>query len=57
MMVRRWRKSSSSGVNGSCVELSQTLTDVRDSKNAAGPALRADVAALVVAVKAGRFDR
>jgi hypothetical protein len=58
-MTVRWRKSSRSGATGqgSCVELASTLTQVRDSKNAEGPALRGDVAALVAAVKTGRFDR
>lgn len=58
-MTVRWRKSSLSGGDGqsSCVELAGTLALVRDSKNAEGPALRGDVAALVAAVKTGRFDR
>jgi hypothetical protein len=53
-----WRKSSYSGSSPqtSCVELSNTLDEVRDSKNPTGPTLRVDVAALVRAVKAGRFD-
>ncbi len=37
-----WRKSSSSENGGSCVELRNTLEEVRDSKNP-GPTLRADV--------------
>jgi hypothetical protein len=53
----RWRKSSHSQSNGACVELSNTLDKIRDSKNPAGPTLRADVAALVRAVKSGRLDR
>ncbi|HEX7657839.1 MAG TPA: DUF397 domain-containing protein [Pseudonocardiaceae bacterium] len=50
----RWRKSSRSGSGGAqCVELAHTLDGVRDSKNPTGPVLRADVPALVQAVKAG----
>ena len=50
--IERWRKSShSSGQNGNCVELSNTGA-VRDSKHPAGPALTADLAALVAAVRA-----
>jgi hypothetical protein len=58
MTSTRWRKSSYSGGNpqSSCVELSHRLDEVRDSKNPTGPTLRVDVAALVRAVKAGRFD-
>ena len=52
-----WKKSSRSTNTNSCVELSGTLTDVRDSKNVRGPVLRADVAALVSAVKSSRLDR
>ena len=58
-MEMRWRKSSRSGTTGqgSCVELANTFSHVRDSKNAEGPTLRGSVAALVAAVKTGRFDR
>jgi hypothetical protein len=59
MTAIRWQKSSQSGTTGqtSCVEVAHTLTQVRDSKNADGPTLRTDVAALVAAVKNGRFNR
>lgn len=40
-----WRKSSRSENGGSCVELRNTLDEVRDSKNP-GPTLRVSVAAL-----------
>ncbi len=50
-----WRKSSKSASNTQCVETHHTLTRLRDSKNADGPVLRADVTALVTAVKAGRI--
>ncbi|HEX4722005.1 MAG TPA: DUF397 domain-containing protein [Pseudonocardiaceae bacterium] len=46
MNVVRWRKSSYSGgsnTTGGCVELSQDLAAVRDSKNPAGPVLSVDV--------------
>ncbi|WP_436501789.1 DUF397 domain-containing protein [Actinokineospora sp. HUAS TT18] len=52
-----WRKSSRSQSGQTCVELSNTLRAVRDSKNVAGSPLAADGAALVRAVKLGRFDR
>lgn len=52
-----WRKSSRS-VNGqNCVELRNTLDRLRDSKNPTGPTLPGNIAALVHAAKAGRFDR
>lgn len=49
-----WRKSSRSENTGSCVEVRNTLDEVRDSKNSS-PALRGDVRRLVAAVKAGRL--
>jgi hypothetical protein len=55
-----WRKSSySGGNNGNCVEVALTAdeTGVRDSKNPAGPVVRADLHALLAAVKHGEFDR
>jgi hypothetical protein len=54
-----WRKSSFSGggTQSDCVELANTLCHLRDSKNAEGPTLRGNVAALVAAIKTGRFDR
>jgi hypothetical protein len=57
MIDIRWRKSSKSNLNGQCVELSNTLTHLRDSKNATGPTLRGNVVALVAAVKDGRLHR
>jgi Domain of unknown function (DUF397) len=51
-----WRKSSrSGGDNGDCVELAGTLDALRDSKNPDGPVLRADLGALLDAVKTGRL--
>lgn len=54
-----WRKSSFSGggSQSDCIELANTLTHVRDSKNTDGPTVRGNVAALVAAIKTGRFDR
>jgi hypothetical protein len=39
--VPAWRKSSRSGVNGNCVEFTQSASaiNVRDSKNPTGPTL------------------
>jgi hypothetical protein len=54
----RWRKSTRSGSEANCVELNQSLDAVRDSKNPAGPILRAaDLQSFVLAAKAGQFDR
>ncbi|MGQ0841014.1 DUF397 domain-containing protein [Actinokineospora sp.] len=52
-----WRKSSRSQNGADCVELSNTLRDLRDSKNATGPVLRGNVLAMVHEIKHGRFDR
>jgi hypothetical protein len=52
-----WRKSSfSGGENNACVELANCLVAVRDSKNPAGPVLRANMRSLLAAVKHGRLD-
>jgi hypothetical protein len=50
-----WLKSSYSADEANCVELANSGA-VRDSKNPAGPTLRVDLANLLTAVKAGRFD-
>lgn len=57
MREMRWIKSTRTGVNGNCVELTTTLDALRDSKDPSGPVLRVDVRSLVRAVKGGRFDR
>jgi hypothetical protein len=51
-----WRKSTRSANDANCVELRNTLDQVRDSKNSAGPTLHADVPAFLRAVRAGRLD-
>ncbi|MCT2587076.1 DUF397 domain-containing protein [Actinophytocola gossypii] len=53
----RWRRSTRSGGGENCVELAQgpTWAAVRDSKNATGPVLTADLAALLRAVQADRL--
>jgi hypothetical protein len=50
----RWKKSSFTAQEANCVEVANTLTVVRDSKNP-GPILPVDVPALLAAVKAGRI--
>lgn len=51
-----WRKSSFSDVANGCVEIACTLGAVRDSKNPDGPRLATDVRALVIAVRASRYE-
>jgi hypothetical protein len=53
-----WRKSSRSGAENSCVELSVSLAlpRVRDSKNPSGPTLAVDLEALLTAIKSGHLD-
>jgi hypothetical protein len=54
--VSGWRKASFSSSGGDCVELAAAGA-VRDSKNPAGPVLRADLHRLVAAVKSGGLTR
>jgi hypothetical protein len=59
MAHHRWKKSSRSGPNTNCVQLSATLTAVRDSKNPTGPIMTvapSRLTAFLEATKAGRFD-
>lgn len=51
-----WRKSRRSANDQNCVELRNTLDQVRDSKNTTGPALRGNMLALLRAVQAGQFN-
>ncbi|MBB5155606.1 DUF397 domain-containing protein [Saccharopolyspora phatthalungensis] len=57
MTAHRWRKSSYSNPNGNCVELTNALDRLRDSKDPKGPTLKVDVTAFIRAIKTGRFDR
>jgi len=49
-----WRKSSRSENDGTCVEVRNTLAELRDSKNTSAT-LRGDVRRLAQAVKDGRL--
>ncbi|HEY3752795.1 MAG TPA: DUF397 domain-containing protein [Pseudonocardiaceae bacterium] len=51
----RWRKAGRSQNTSNCVEIAHSLDQLRDSKNATGPVLRADIRALVADIRAGRF--
>jgi hypothetical protein len=58
----RWRKSSRSNADGSCVEVrrEQNEVHVRDTKNRRGPILRFSTDSwrdFVVEVQEGHFDR
>jgi hypothetical protein len=58
----RWRKSTHSGLNGSCVEVRcvATTVQVRDTKDRTGPVLSFSTPAwqsFVRAVGDGEFDR
>lgn len=53
----RWRKSTRSGDQGSCVELRNDLGAVRDSKNTSGPTLAVGLNGLLAAVKADTLIR
>lgn len=53
--ITTWRKSSRSGSNAQCIEIANTLDQVRDSKNSEGPVLRTSLSALLAAIKAGQL--
>jgi hypothetical protein len=50
-MSGQWRKSSRSNNGSDCIEVSGSLDQLRDSKNPDGPVLRANIAALIDALK------
>ena len=52
----RWRKSSRSSGEDTCVELAN-VGAVRDSKNPVGPVLAVDVDTFLGMVKSGGLDR
>ncbi|KAA5827103.1 DUF397 domain-containing protein [Saccharopolyspora hirsuta] len=52
----QWRKSSYSGQETHCVELSDPRGLIRDSKDPGGPVLAVDVATFLRAIKSGRFE-
>ncbi len=52
-----WRKSSFSGDSGSCVQVRQDLTAIRDSKNPTGPTLAVDLSGLLATVRADTLNR
>ena len=47
----RFKKASYSGAQSACVEVAHTLGQVRDSKTPTSPTLRADIRALITAIK------
>ncbi|WP_243788578.1 DUF397 domain-containing protein [Saccharopolyspora gloriosae] len=53
---RTWIKSSRSQNTTTCVEVTTTFDEIRDSKDPNGPTLKAAVAPLVQAIKTGRFE-
>jgi hypothetical protein len=57
-LALEWRTSSRSSNGEACVQLALGSGGVlvRDSKNPAGPVLRADLAALLAEVKSGRLS-
>ncbi|MER7011978.1 DUF397 domain-containing protein [Saccharopolyspora sp. NPDC000359] len=57
MTDQRWQKSSYSGQETHCVELSNPRGLIRDSKDPDGPRLAVDVGAFLRAVQDGRFER
>ncbi|WP_246025084.1 DUF397 domain-containing protein [Saccharopolyspora antimicrobica] len=56
-MSQRWQKSSYSGQETHCVELSSPPGSIRDSKDPDGPVLEVDVTTFLRAVRSGRFGR
>lgn len=58
-IIPRWRKSSYSSNQESCVEVADSLDAVRDSKNPNGPCLRfaTGLAPFLQSTKSGLLDR
>jgi hypothetical protein len=58
-MIRQqeWIKTRRSQNGQNCVELSTSLTHIRDSKNQDGPTLQVDVRTLLSLIKADRLRR
>jgi hypothetical protein len=52
-----WRKSSRSENSGTCVEVRNTLDELRDSKNTAGPTLQVNVRGLAQAIRRDLLNR
>ena len=52
-----WRKSHRSQNSQNCIELRNTLDQLRDSKSPTGSTLPANIPALVHTIQAGTFDR
>jgi hypothetical protein len=53
----RWRKSSYSGQESSCVELAHTMDALRDSKNPTGPTLNCPtLTTFLTHVRTDHFD-
>ena len=51
----RWRKSSRSDLQDTCVELGHTGDAVRDSKNPTGPILTVATHDLLAAIRTGKL--
>lgn len=55
--MTKWRKSTSSQASSDCVEIADTLDQLRDSKNPGGPVLHANIKALIRSAKQDDFGR
>lgn len=51
-----WKTSSFSSNGSNCVQVSQDLAALRDSKNPEGPTLRVDLRRLVTTIRDGELD-
>ena len=50
-----WKKAKVSASSNACVEVDNSLSMIRDSKNPEGPALRVNAVALAEAINSGRI--